>query len=168
MQKVHSKDSTVIAFDQSGQGPAIILVGGAFTDRSQPTLVQLTALLAPHLTVFNYDRRGRGDSGDTTPYAVEREIEDLDALIKEAGGSAFVCGFSSGAALALEAAASGLAMKKLALYEPPFRIAGGSSQLPQDFAKHLSELISSGCRGDAAEYFMTQAAEVPAEFVAQM
>ncbi len=168
MRTVNSKDGTAIAFDLSGTGPAIILVAGAFTDRSQPILVQLAESLSSQFTVFNYDRRGRGDSGDTAPYAVEREIEDLDALIKEAGGSAFVCGFSSGAALALEAAASGLAMKKLALYEPPFRIAGGSSQLPQDFAKHLSELISSGHRGDAAEYYMTQAAEIPAEFAAQM
>ena len=168
MRTVISKDGTAIAFDQSGTGPAIILVGGAFTDRSQPILTQLAESLSPQFTVINYDRRGRGDSGDTAPYGVEREIEDLEALIKEAGGSAFVCGFSSGAALALEAAASGLAMKKLALYEPPFRIAGSSRPLPQDFAKHLSELISSGRRGDAAEYFMTQAAEVPTEFVAQM
>ena len=168
MRTVISKDGTAIAFDQSGTGPAIILVGGAFTDRSQPILTQLAESLSPQFTVINYDRRGRGDSGDTAPYGVEREIEDLEALIKEAGGSACVCGFSSGAALALEAAASGLAMKKLALYEPPFRIAGSSRPLPQDFAKHLSELISSGRRGDGAEYFMTQAAEVPTEFVAQM
>jgi len=149
MRTVISKDGTAIAFDQSGTGPAIILVGGAFTDRSQPILTQLAESLSPQFTVINYDRRGRGDSGDTAPYGVEREIEDLEALIKEAGGSAFVCGFSSGAALTLEAAASGLAMKKLALYEPPFRIAGSSRPLPQDFAKHLSELISSGRRGDA-------------------
>ena len=167
MRTVISKDGTSIAFDQSGTGPAIILVGGAFTDRSQPILTQLAESLSPQFTVINYDRRGRGDSGDTAPYGVEREIEDLEALIKEAGGSACVCGFSSGAALALEAA-SGLAMKKLALYEPPFRIADSSRPLPQDFAKHLSELISSGLRGDAAEYFMTQAAEVPTEFAAQM
>lgn len=167
MRKVMSKDGTAIAFDQSGGGPAIILVAGAFTDRSQPILMQLAEILSPHFTVINYDRRGRGDSGDTAPYAVEREIEDLDALIKEAGGAAFVCGFSSGSALSLEAARR-LALKKLVLYEPPFRIAGGPSQLPQDFAEHLSELISSGRRGDAAEYFMVQAAMMPAEVVAQM
>src|SRR5438876_1992310 len=115
MKKVLSKDGTPIAFDRSGEGLAIILVGGAFTDRSQPILVQLAALLAPHFTVFNYDRRGRGDSGDTAPYAVEREVEDIEALIVEAGGSAFVCGFSSGAALALEAAARGLAITTLGL-----------------------------------------------------
>ena len=168
MKKVHSKDSTAIAFDQLGQGPAIILVGGAFTDRSQPTLVQLAALLAPHFTVFNYDRRGRGESSDTAPYAVEREVEDLEALIIEAGGSAFVCGFSSGAALALEAAARGLAITKLALYEPPFIVDDSRPPLPQDFATQLSELVSSGRRGDAAELFMTKAAEAPVEVVAQM
>ena len=167
MRKVHSKDGTTIAFDQSGEGPAIILVGGAFTDRSQPTLVQLAALLAPHFTVINYDRRGRGDSGDTAPYAVECEVEDLEALIVEAGGSAFVCGFSSGAALALEAA-RGLAITKLALYEPPFIVDGSRPPLPQDFATQLKELASSGRRGDAAELFMTKAAEVPVEVVAQM
>lgn len=168
MRKVISKDGTAIAFDQSGEGPAIILVGGAFTDRSQPTLTQLAEILSPQFTVINYDRRGRGDSGDTIPYSVEREIEDLDALINGTSGSAFVCGFSSGAALTLEAAASRLALKKLALYEPPFRMVGGPSQLPQDFAEHLSALISSGRRGDAAEYFMVQAAVMPAEAVAEM
>jgi len=168
MKKVYSKDGTAIAFDQLGQGPAIILVGGAFTDRSQPALVQLAALLAPHFTVFNYDRRGRGDSGDTAPYAVEREVEDLEALIVEAGGSAFVCGFSSGAALALEAAARGLTITKLALYEPPFIVDDSRPPLPQDFATQLTELVSSGRRGDAAELFMTKAAEVPAAVVAQM
>lgn len=168
MRTVISKDGTAIAFDQSGEGSPIILVAGAFTDRSQPILTQLAEILSPHFTVINYDRRGRGDSGDTTPYTVEREIEDLDVLIKEAGGSAFVCGFSSGAALTLEAAASGLAMKKLVLYEPPFRIAGGANQLPQDFAKHLEQLVSSGRRGDAAAYYMVQGAVMPAEVVAQM
>jgi pimeloyl-ACP methyl ester carboxylesterase len=168
MQKVQSKDGTVIAFDQSGKGSPIILVGGAFTDRSQPTLVQLAALLAPHFTVFNYDRRGRGDSSDTAPYAVEREVEDLEALIVEAGGSAFVCGFSSGAALALEAAARGLAITKLALYEPPFIVDDSRPPLPQDFATRLTELGASGRRGDAAELFMTKAAEVPVAVVAQM
>src|SRR5260370_9589593 len=137
MKKVHSKDGTATAFDQLGQGPAIILVGGAFTDRSQANLVQRAALLAPHFTVFNYDRRGRGDSSDTAPYAVEREVEDLEALIVEAGGSAFVCGFSSGAALALEAAARGLAITKLALYETPFILAGSRPSLPRDSSTPL-------------------------------
>src|ERR1700681_4159762 len=98
MRKVISKDGTAIAFDQSGQGPAIMLVAGATATRLAEE--SLAAALPPHLTVFAYDRRGRGASGDTMPYAVEREIEDLEALINEAGGSAFVFGHSSGAVLA--------------------------------------------------------------------
>jgi len=168
MRKVISKDGTSIAFDQSGEGAAIILVSGAFTVRSQPTMVQLAGLLAPHFTVFNYDRRDRGESGDTPPYAVEREVEDLAALIKEVGGSAFVWGWSSGAALALEAAARGLAITRLALYEPPFIVDDSRPPLPKDYVTQITEMISSGRRGDAVEYFMTRAAEAPAELVAQM
>src|SRR3954471_13705550 len=100
MRTVTSKDGTHIAFDQSGQGPALILVAPAFATRSDQTLV--AAALAPSFAVVAYDRRGRGDSGDTAPYAVEREAEDLDALIDVAGGSACVFGHSSGAVLALE------------------------------------------------------------------
>lgn len=100
MKKVISKDGTAIAFDRLGDGPALILVGGAFQHRAiDPRTAQLAAFLAARFTVFHYDRRGRGDSGDTPPYAVGREIEDLDALIKEAGRSAFVFGMSSGAVL---------------------------------------------------------------------
>src|SRR5215212_1912245 len=103
MPTVTSKDGTRIAFDQSGQGPALILVAGAIQYRAfGQGLVQLAALLAPHFTVLNYDRRGRGESGDTPPFAVAREIEDIDALIDAVGGTAFVFGLSSGAALAME------------------------------------------------------------------
>jgi pimeloyl-ACP methyl ester carboxylesterase len=168
MGKVISKDGTAIVFDKSGEGAAIILVSGAFTTRSQPTMVQLAALLAPHFSVFNYDRRGRGESGDTPPYAVEREVEDLAALIKEAGGSAFVWGWSSGAALALEAAAGGLAITRLALYEPPYTVDDSRPPLPKDCVARITEMIASGRRGDAVEYFMTRTAETPAEIVAQM
>src|SRR5215510_5602535 len=115
--KVISKDGTTIAFEKSGKGPAIILVVGAFNDRA--TGAPLAQFLERHFTVFNYDRRGRGESGDTGPYAIEREIEDLDTLIAQAGRSAFVFGYSSGATLALRAAAYGLAISQLALYEPP-------------------------------------------------
>ena len=115
MEKVTSKDGTEIAFDRSGEGPPVILVGGAFSYRKFPGLVQLSELLAPRFTVINFDRRGRGESGDTKPYAVEREIEDLEVLIAAAGGSASVWGLSSGAALALDAAARGLGIEKLAL-----------------------------------------------------
>src|SRR2546427_8959113 len=122
MKKVQSADGTTIAFDQLGKGPAIILVGGAFEQRAMDSeTAQLAPLLAQHFTVFHYDRRGRGDSTDTLPYAVEREIEDIEALINEAGGEAFVFGISSGAALAFEAAlALGGEVKKLAMYEPPY------------------------------------------------
>src|SRR3712207_4988967 len=114
MNNVTSRDGTTIAFDRLGDGPPVILVCGASTDRMANA--PLAALLAEHFTVFNYDRRGRGDSGDTAPYAVEREVEDLDAVIDDAGGSAFVYGTSSGGVLALEAAAGGLAVTKLALW----------------------------------------------------
>ena len=116
MKKVQSADGTTIAFDQLGKGPAVILVGGALDSET----AQLAPLLAQHFTVFHYDRRRRGESTDTQPYAVEREIEDIEALITEAGGQAAVFGISSGAALALEAAIKlGVKVKKLAIYEAP-------------------------------------------------
>ncbi len=166
MRTVMSKDGTAIAFDQSGQGPALILVASASGTRKDQA--GLSAALAPHFTVLAYDRRGRGESGDTAPYAVEREIEDLDALIIEAGGSAFAFGHSSGAVLALEAARL-LPSKitKLALYEPPFNIDDSRPPLPQDAAAQLTRLVSSGRRGEAVEYFMTQLG-LPAEMIAQM
>jgi pimeloyl-ACP methyl ester carboxylesterase len=166
MNEVTSRDGTTIAFDRSGGGPPIIVVGGALSDRGAP--VPLAALLEPHFTVVAYDRRGRGDSGDTPPYAVDREIDDLEALIAEAGGSAFAFGHSSGAALALEAAARGLALSKLALYEPPFIVDDSRAPLPEDYVAHMAELVSADRRGDAVEYFMTTAVLVPADIVALM
>jgi pimeloyl-ACP methyl ester carboxylesterase len=167
LNKVVSKDGTPIAFERSGSGPAVILVSGATADKSGSA--PLAALLADHLTVYNYDRRGRGDSGDTPPYAVEREVGDIEALIDEAGGSAFVYGISSGAALALEAANRlPTKVKKLAIYEPPFIVDDSRPPVPKDYADHLKELISSGRRGDAVEYFMTEAVQLPADMVAQM
>jgi pimeloyl-ACP methyl ester carboxylesterase len=166
MRKVTSKDGTTIAFDRSGEGQPVILVSPALSDRSGNA--PLAELLAPHFTVFNYDRRGRGDSGDTAPYAVEREVEDLEALIKEASRSAFVYGWSSSAALAIEAAVRDLAITKLALFEPPFIVDDSRPPLPKDYVTRVTELVSAGRRGDAVEYFMTEAVEVPAEFVAQM
>src|SRR5512144_1222116 len=139
---VTSKDGTRIAFEQSGEGPAIILVVGAFNDRA--TGAPLARFLEPHFTVFNYDRRGRGVSGDTAPYAIEREIEDLEALIATAGGSACVFGYSSGATLALIAAAQRLAFSQLALYEPP-----PTGTKAGKLGPRLTELISAGRRGDA-------------------
>lgn len=161
MRTLTSKDGTTIAFDQVGQGPALILVVGAFNDRATGT--PLARHLERHFTVFNYDRRGRGESGDTAPYAVEREIEDLDMLIAQAGGSASVFGYSSGAILALRAAAYGLAISQLALFEPPPTGTKAGELVPQ-----LSELIASGRRGDAVELFQIEAVGIPAAIVAQM
>ena|SRR5215216_1031341 len=168
MNKVTSNDGTTIAFDRSGEGPPIILVGGAFQHRAiDPRTAELAEFLARHFTVIHYDRRG--DSSDTEPYAVEREIEDHEALIKEAGGSALVFGMSSGAALALEAAASGLNITKLALYEPPFvAVDDRGHRPPEDAASQLTELTSSGRRGDAVEFFMTKVIGMPIEAVAPM
>lgn len=158
MSTVTSKDGTTIAFDQSGTGPALILVGGMFEQRAMDSeTAQLAAfpLLAQHFTVFHYDRRGRGDSTDTLPYAVEREIEDIEALIDEAGGEAFVFGISSGAALAFEAAlALGGKVKKLAMYEAPYNDDDDARQAWKDFRKQLKELLAAGRRGDAVALFM--------------
>jgi pimeloyl-ACP methyl ester carboxylesterase len=166
MRTVTSKDGTRIAFDQSGQGPALMLVSGASATRADEA--SLAAALAPYFTAFAYDRRARGDSGDTRPYAVEREVEDLEALIDEAGGSAFVFGHSSGAALALEAARLlPTKITKLALYEPPFVIDETHAPMPDGFPAQLDELIVSGRRGEVAERFMTLVG-LPAEMLAQM
>jgi pimeloyl-ACP methyl ester carboxylesterase len=166
MNIVRSEDGTPIAFDRSGDGPAIIVVGGALNDRS--AAAPLTSALSPRFTVYAYDRRGRGASGDTSPYAVDREIEDIHGLMAEAGGSAFVYGQSSGAVLALEAAARGLATPKLALYEPPFIVDDSRPPVPEDFVARLEELASSGRRGDAVAYFMTEGVGLPVEVVEQM
>jgi pimeloyl-ACP methyl ester carboxylesterase len=167
MEKTQSRDGVTIAFDRLGEGPAVVLVGGALSRREAGPAGLVAALLAPHFTVFTYDRRGRGDSGDVTPYAVEREIEDLDAVINAAGGSACVYGSSSGAVLALRAAAHGSGVTKLALYEPPF-ILDDSRPIAHDFSAQIVELLAQGRRGDAIEYFMTKGAEAPAELVAMM
>jgi pimeloyl-ACP methyl ester carboxylesterase len=166
MRRVISKDGTAIAFDQSGAGAPIIFVGGALSDRR--AVAPVAALLAPHFTVFAYDRRGLGSSGDTAPYAVDREVEDLEALIDEAGGSVFVFGHSSGAVLALEAAAHGLAITRLALYEPPFIVDDSRPRPPGDFAAQLAKLVAAGRRGDAVALFMTKGVDLPASAVAQM
>lgn len=168
MKQVISQDGTTLAYDQVGRGPVVILVAGAFSYRAYPGLVQLTELLSPHFTVINYDRRGRGESGDTAPYAVEREIEDLNALIDRAGGSASVWGLSSGAVLALKAAAHGLNITKLALYEPPFVVDDSGKIPPTDFVKHITELIAADHRADAIKYFMTTGMGAPAIAVTMM
>ncbi len=167
MQKITSKDGTVIAYEKSGQGPSVILVSGAFMDHSSHA--PLAEELAKYFTVYNYDRRGHGESGDAQPYAVQREVEDIDALIAEAGGSAFLYGASSGAALAFEAASSDLNVKKLALYEPPYAVDHtGDRNPPADTVKQLTDMIAQDRRGDVIEFFMTQLVGLPAEAAAGM
>ncbi|AXE22206.1 alpha/beta hydrolase [Streptomyces globosus] len=166
MDKVFSADATAIAFEQRGSGPALVLVGGAFMTRHESA--ELAALLAERFTVITYDRRGRGDSGDSPAYDVQREVEDLDALIEHAGGEAMLFGMSSGAVLALEAAARGSAVTRLALYEPPFVTDDSRPPLPADYVAHLDELVEQRAYGDAVAYFMTAAVGMPAEAVAAM
>lgn len=154
-ETVTSKDGTTIAFERTGEGPALILVDGALCSRAFGPMRPLAALLAPHFTVYANDRRGRGESGDTAPFAVEREVEDIDALIAAAGGSAFVYGISSGAALALEAARQlPDRITKLALYEAPYSVDEASVKRFKVYRTQLSEVLAEGRRGDAVELFM--------------
>jgi pimeloyl-ACP methyl ester carboxylesterase len=168
MDQVMSKDGTSIAFEKIGQGPALVIVGGVLGDHTQQA--GLAQLLASHFTIYNVDRRGHGESGFTAPYAVEREVEDLDALLTEAGGSAFVYGTSGPGVLCLEAAARGLShkMKKLAVWEPPYILEGSRPPAPQDYKEQLDKLLAEDRRGDMIELFFTQAVGMPAEFVAGM
>jgi pimeloyl-ACP methyl ester carboxylesterase len=156
MDKVTSSDGTAIAFDRYGAGPAVILVGGAFQHRAiDPQTAQLAKLLAGAFRVFHYDRRGRGDSGDTLPYAVEREVEDIAALINAAGEGVHVFGMSSGGALGLEAAASGVPITKLAIYEVPFSADERGRSAMEAYSQQLTKLLAGGQRGDAVALAMT-------------
>lgn len=164
-----SKDGTKIAYDQTGQGPALVLIGGAFSYRKFPGTVQLAKLLSEKYTVINYDRRGRGDSGDTKPYHTAREIEDLRAVIEEAaGGSAYVWGLSSGAALALQAASAGVPIQKLALHEPPFVVGDSGHKVPEDFLKQVTGLINDNRSSEAIKYFMTKGMGAPSFIISMM
>jgi pimeloyl-ACP methyl ester carboxylesterase len=168
MGKVTSKDGTKIAYEKQGAGLAVILVDGALCYRSFGPLSHLAELLAPHFTVFTYDRRGRGESGNSEPYALEREVEDIDALVKAAGGSAFVYGISSGACLALEAAMQlGPRIGKLALYEPPYNSEEGARPAWREYREKLAELLADGRRGDAVALFM-QFVGTPADMIGGM
>src|SRR5579859_5075716 len=165
---VTSKDGTSIAYDKTGQGPIVILVAGAMCSRSSWSGPGLAQLLAPNFTVYNYDRRGRGDSGDNVPYAVAREIEDIEALIDEAGEPAYLYGHSSGAALAMEASLIlGEKVKKLAMYEIPYNDAASAQQTWKEYLKNLREALAAGRRGDAAALFM-QLVGVPADDIEDM
>ncbi|RSM97524.1 alpha/beta hydrolase [Nonomuraea sp. WAC 01424] len=166
LQTVTSADGTRIAFESSGDGHPVILLGGAFNDRT--TVAPLAAALAPAFRAITYDRRGRGGSGDAPAYAVEREVEDLAALIEQAGGSASVFGHSSGAILALEAAARGLPIARLAVYEPPYVVSDARSRPGDDFAGRLRALVEQDRRDDAVAMFLTEGADVPEQVVAGM
>jgi pimeloyl-ACP methyl ester carboxylesterase len=166
MNTVTSKDGTTIAFETTGEGPPLVIVGGALSDRR--AAATQAEFLAPSFTAVTYDRRGRGDSGDTPPYAVEREVEDVEAIVEEAGGTAFALGHSSGAVLALEAAAATPGITKLVLYEPPFVVDDSRPPVPDDLVEHLDELVANGQRGEAVEYFMTVGVGVPAEAIPSM
>ena len=158
---VRSRDGTPIAYGLTGDGPALILVGGAFSYRGWKGWTQLAALLAPRFTVISYDRRGRGDSGDAPAYAVEREIEDLGALVGAAGGTAQVFGMSSGGVLALRAAAAGVPIEGAVVYQPPFSVDASGHLPPADFGEHLDELVASGRRSATVRYFMRQGMGAP-------
>lgn len=166
MRTVISRDGAHIAFDESGQGPALILVNGASATRSDAASV--AAALAPYFTVYAYDRRGRGDSGDMSSYAVEREVEDLEAMLDATGEAAFVFGHSSGAVVALDAArALPGKITKLALYEPPFVVDDTHAPMPRGFPEQLGSLIASGRRSEAVRRWMTFVG-LPEEMVEQM
>jgi pimeloyl-ACP methyl ester carboxylesterase len=156
MNVATSRDGTAIAYDKTGSGPAVILVAGALCARLSWSGPKLATLLAPHFTVINYDRRGRGDSGDTKPYSVDREIEDIDAVLDRAGGSAYLYGHSSGAVLGMEAALSlgGDRVGKLAMYEPACNDAADARQAWSRYTEQLQEYLSGDRRGDAVALFM--------------
>ena len=165
MDTVRSRDGTTIAYDRRGSGPPVVLVGGALSDRRGARA--LSDALAPRFTVIAYDRRGRGDSSDTPPYVVEREIDDLAALIETVGPSAFVYGHSSGAVLSLRAADAGLPIPRLAIYEPPFIIDDSRPALPPDYDRHVDELIAAGKNDEAVEYFLRTGPLVPEAVIAR-
>jgi pimeloyl-ACP methyl ester carboxylesterase len=169
MATVTSKDGTTIGFSRTGDGPSIVLVDGATAHRATNARgAEIAALLESDFTVYRYDRRGRGESGDTQPFAPERELEDLDALIAEAGGEAFVMGGSSGGALVLDAAAQGLPIPRLAVYEVPFIVDDSRTPVPDDYLPKLRSLNAAGRRSDAVDVFFTDALGMPPEAVAGM
>jgi pimeloyl-ACP methyl ester carboxylesterase len=155
LKTVSSSDGTRIAYDQQGAGPALILVDGALTVHSSRSGSELARLLAPHFTVYGFDRRGRGQSGDTLPYAVDREIDDIQALIERAGGSAFLYGHSSGGPLAMRAALRlGRQVSKIAMYEAPYNNDPGAQEPWRRYLGQLTAALAAGRRGDAVALFL--------------
>jgi pimeloyl-ACP methyl ester carboxylesterase len=164
MRKVISRDGTTIAYEKEGEGPPVVLLNGAFRDHA--IFDALVPELAPHCTTYVYDRRGRGESGDSPAYAVAREIEDLEAVIEEAGGQAVVFAGSCGANLALEAALAGAPITKLALHEPYYRVEG-YPRPPADFMDHLRALLADDRRGEAVEYFLSELMGLSPQVIAE-
>lgn len=165
---VTSRDGTRIAYERAGSGPALLVVNGALGFRAMSFARQLRTELAKYFTVIDYDRRGRGESSDQRSYSVDREIEDIDTLVRQAaGGACYVFAQSSGAALALRAAAAGVPMKALVAYEPPFMVGNPKDRPATDFREHLTALIAKGQRDEAVRYFM-RSVGVPAFFVSLM
>jgi pimeloyl-ACP methyl ester carboxylesterase len=168
METVISKDGSRIAYDRVGSGPPVILVAGALGYRKFNKMQELAKLLAARCTVLNYDRRGRGDSTEVKPFALEREIEDIQALIDAAGGSASLWGWSSGGALALRAAGAGLAVARLSVYEVPFMVTAEAERPTRDYGERLDELVAAGDRNGAVKHFMRNSMGIPAPVVALM
>lgn len=169
MSKLQSKDGTTIDFDVRGEGQPLVIVHGATAFRAlDPTTEALADALSDTFRVYTYDRRGRGASSDTKPYATGRELDDLAALIADAGEPAVVYGWSSGAVLSLDAAAAGLPISHVVAFEPPFVVDDSRPPLPADYVERLEAAVAAGRPGDAVELFMTAAAGVPAEFVGGM
>ncbi|HYI25035.1 MAG TPA: alpha/beta hydrolase, partial [Thermomicrobiales bacterium] len=169
MPFVTSADGTQIEYETVGDGPTLIPTIGATGQRHHPLWSDLVETLGASFTVYAYDRRGRGKSGDTAPYEPRKEVEDIEALIDAAGGEAVLYGISSGAVLSLDAA-SALPGKvtRAALYEPPFIIDDSHPPLPSTYVEDLERAIAAGDRSRAAEIFLTQAVGVPAEYIAGM
>ena len=168
MQTVTSKDGSRIAYDRLGSGPKVILVGGALSYRKYNKMEELAELLAERCTVINYDRRGRGDSTEVKPFALEREIEDIAALIEAEGGSASLWGWSSGGALALRAANAGVVVERVSVYEVPFMVTPEAKRPTRDYGERLDELVVAGDRSGAVKHFMRNSIGIPAPFVALM
>jgi pimeloyl-ACP methyl ester carboxylesterase len=163
-----SRDGTTIAYTKRGFGPPLIIVDGAFCYRANGPATELSEVLAQHFTVFTYDRRGRGESGDTAPYAVEREIDDFRALVREAGAAPCAVGISSGGALLLQAVASGVGVNRIALYEPPYLTGANGPRSFEDARKRLQAFVSAGDRAGAVRFFMTDVYGAPRAFVLAM
>jgi pimeloyl-ACP methyl ester carboxylesterase len=168
MNTITSSDGTTIAYDVAGSGPTAVIVDGALTTRSSGSKPELVRLLSQHLTVYSYDRRGRGDSGDNPAYAVDREVEDIEALVANAGGTACLYGHSSGVALAFEAALKlGDKVKAVAMYEAPYNDDPEAQTAWREYRSQLAVLLNAGREGDAIALFM-KLVGMPAEQISGM